>query len=275
MNKLSTAQRKAVISALMEGVSINATVRMTGVSKPTILKLQKELACACAAYHYDHVRGLKPKSIQCDEIWAFVHCKQKNVATAKAQNDGIGDVWTWTAIDPDSKLMISYLIGLRTADDAREFMLDLSGRVNDITQLTTDGFAAYPEAVREAFGDLVDYAQLIKTYKQPREDHARYSPAVCTRCVKKAVIGEPESNQISTSIIERSNLTIRMSMRRFTRLTNGHSKKVENHGHAFSLFTMHYNFCRKHMSLKGKTPAMAAGLTDHVWTLDELVGLID
>lgn len=275
MNKLKADKAKAVIAALMEGVGVNATARLTGVSKPTILKLQRDLGLACAAYHDEHVRGLKPASIQCDEIWAFVHCKQKNVATAKAQAAGIGDVWTWTALDRDSKLMISYLVGLRTPEDADAFAMDIAGRVNNHTQITTDGLGSYPGAIRNAFGNMVDYAQLIKTYKEPRDGHARYSPAVCTGCIHKTLIGYPEPSLISTSHVERSNLTIRMSMRRFTRLTNGHSKKIENHGHAMALFFMYYNYCRKHMSLKGKTPAMAAGLADHVWTLDELIGLID
>ncbi len=274
MNKLKTDQRVRVVQALVEGNSINSTVRMTGVSKPTILKLLKDLGCACAAYHSDHVKGLKPVSIQCDEVWAFVGAKQKNASPEK-QAIGWGDVWTWTAIDPASKLMITYHVGLRTPDDAREFMLDLSGRINNITQLSTDGLGSYPDAVRNAFGDMADYAQIHKVYTAVRPDHARYSPAACVGCQKRWVQGFPNSDLTSTSHVERSNLTIRMSMRRFTRLTNGHSKKVENHGHAIALFFAYYNFCRKHSSLKGKTPAQVAGLADHCWTLEELIGLMD
>jgi IS1 family transposase len=275
MNRLATEKRKAVVAALMEGVGVNATKRLTGVDKEAILKLQKDLGCACAAYHNDHVRGLKPRSVQCDEIWSFVHCKQKNVRTSKAMVYGAGDCYTWTAIDPDTKLIISYLVGQRTGGDAAAFMDDLSGRVIDIGTLTTDGFNAYPDAVRAAFGNSVDYAQLIKHYKTvpATNDAVRYSPATCTGCTKQSVIGFPEPDRISTSIVERHNLTIRMSMRRFTRLTNAHSKKLENHSHACALFFMYYNYCRKHEALKGKTPAQAAGLADHRWTLDELISL--
>ena len=275
MNRLRTEKRKAVIAALVEGNSINSTVRMAGVSKPTILKLLRDLGCACAAHHDRTVRGLKPESVRCDEIWAFVHCKQKWVATAKRQEPGIGDCWTWTAIDSGSKLMISYHVGLRLPADAAEFKLDLSGRINNLTQLTTDGLGSYPAAVRKAFGDMVDYAQAAKIYNEARPDHARYSPASCVGCDKRWVQGFPNPDKISTSHVERSNLTIRMSMRRFTRLTNGHSKKVENHVHAIALFFAYYNFCRKHLSLDGQTPAMAAGLADHAWTLEELIGLLD
>ena len=274
MNKLSTDKRKSVIAALVEGASINSTVRMTGVSKPTILKLIKDLGCACAAYHDEHVRGLKPARVECDEIWSFVYCKDKNVARAKAPVDGAGDAWAWTAIDPDSKLILSYLVGLRTPGDAAAFMLDLAGRITNITQLTTDGLSAYPPAVYEAFGNEVNYAQLIKVYKASRPDHGRYSPADCVGCRKEYVIGAADPDHISTSIVERSNLTIRMSMRRFTRLTNGHSKKIENHGHAIALFFMYYNYCRPHASLKGKTPAQVVGLADHKWSLEELIGLL-
>ena len=274
MNQLKTDKRKAVIAALVEGSSINSIVRMTGVAKTTILRLLRDMGCACAKYHNDHVRALKPKSVQCDEVWSFVHCKQKNVQRAKNRDFGIGDAWTWTAIDPHTKLVITYHVGLRTQADAIEFMYDLAGRVNNITQITTDGLGSYPAAIRETFGDMVDYAQLIKVYREDRQSEARYSPATCIGCEHKTVQGFPDPSLISTSHVERSNLTIRMSMRRFTRLTNAHSKKVENHGHAFSLFTMHYNYCRKHSTLEGRTPAMAAGLADHVWSLEELIGLL-
>lgn len=275
MNQLKTDRRKAVIAALVEGNSINSTVRMTGVAKTTILRLLADLGCACSKFHADHVRGLKPNSVQCDEVWSFCYCKAKQLPTAKAAPEGAGDVWTWTAIDPETKLVITYHVGLRGSLDALAFMDDLSGRVTNVGTLTTDGHGAYPEAIRQTFGDFANYAQLIKIYRAERPDHARYSPAACIGAKKQWMSGLPNMEDVSTSIVERSNLTIRMSMRRFTRLTNGHSKKIENHGHSFALFTMHYNYCRKHTSLPGRTPAMAAGLADHVWTLDELLALLD
>lgn len=276
MNRLKTDKRKAVVAALVEGMSINSTVRITSVSKPTILKLIRDLGCACAAYHDEHVRKLQPQRVECDEIWSFVHCKQKRVSAAKAAPPGAGDCWTWTAIDPVTKLMISYLVGLCTPGDASAFMLDLAGRISNLTQLTSDGLGTYPDAVYNAFGTHVDFAQLIKVYRADRPDHARYSPAECIGCKKRHVIGAPDPKHISTSIVERSNLTVRMQMRRFTRLTNGHSKKIENHGHAVAMFFQFYNYCRPHQSLGRKTtPAMAAGLADRVWTLEELIGLLD
>ncbi|MCC7293466.1 MAG: IS1 family transposase [Phycisphaerales bacterium] len=274
MNRLSSDKRKAVISSLVEGASINSTVRITGVSKPTILKLLADLGCACAAYHHGHVRGLKPARIECDEVWSFVYCKAKNVSKAESPVEGAGDCWTWTAIDPDSKMILTYHVGLRSYDDAVAFMLDLSERITNKTQLTTDGFGAYPAAVRNAFGQFVDYGQLVKVFKGTAPDHARYSPAECVGCRKERVIGAPDFDTMSTSIVERSNLTIRMGMRRFTRLTNGHSKKVENHGHALAVFFMFYNYCRVHSTMK-TSPAVKVGLADHVWTMDELIGLLD
>lgn len=271
MNILSPEKRKAVIATIVEGVGIRATKRLTGVSPPTILKIHREMGAACAKLHDKLVRGLKPGRIECDEVWAFVHCKQKRVARAKAAPPGAGDVWTWTAIDADTKLMISYLIGTRTPNDAAAFMLDVAGRITNLTQLTTDGLTMYPQAVYDAFGTAVDYAQLIKVYREDRQTEARYSPAECIGCKKQMVIGVPDPAKISTSIVERSNLTLRMQSRRFTRLTNGHSKKVEYHGYAVALFIAYYNFCRKHMSLSGRTPAMAAGLTDRVWSIDDLI----
>ncbi|MCB9851537.1 MAG: IS1 family transposase [Phycisphaerales bacterium] len=274
MNKLKRDKQRAVVAALVEGNSINSTVRMSGVAKTTILRLLEKLGCACSRFHDEHVRGLKPEAVQCDEIWSFCHSKQKNVREENQGKFGHGDVWTWTAIDPKTKFIITYYVGLRSPLDAYAFMDDLSGRVIDIGTLTTDGYGAYPAAIRETFGRDVNYAQLIKVYRAERPDHARYSPAACIGTEHKTVSGFPDPDEISTSIVERSNLTIRMSMRRFTRLTNGHSKKIENHGHAFALFTMHYNFARKHSTL-GTSPAVAAGLADHLWTLDELIGLVD
>jgi len=273
MNRLKVDKRKAVVAALVEGASVNSTVRMTGVSKPTILKLLRDLGCACAAFHDRTVRGLRPKSIQCDEVWSFIGCKQKNVPQESQGVLGRGDCWTWTALDRDTKVMITWLVGLRTPQAARAFMLDLARRVVNGSQVTTDGFGAYPEAIREAFGSEVDYAMLVKKFAAGPPTDARYSPARCTGCEKKWVAGFPDSDLISTSHVERSTLTIRMQMRRFTRLTNGFSKKIDNHGHALSVFFVYYNFCRIHMTLR-ITPAMAAGLSDHVWELDELIGLL-
>ncbi len=275
MNRLKPEKRKAVIVSLVEGNSINATVRMTGVSKPTILKLLADLGAACAKYHDENVMGLRPRLVQCDEVWSFCYCKQKNVKNAKAPVEGAGDVWTWTALDPESKLIISYHVGLRTREDAHTFMDDLSGRVINIGQISTDGFAAYPEAVREAFGSYQDYAQVVKQYAESKKyPDQKYSPSVCTGCKKNSVSGYPDPADASTSHVERHNLTIRMQNRRFTRLTNGHSKKIENHVHSLALFFMYYNYCRKHQSLKGETPAMTAALTDHVWTVEELIDLL-
>ena len=276
MNRLGTEKRKAVVMSLVEGNSINSTVRMTGVSKVTILKLLADLGAACYAYHNDHVRGLRPQFVQCDEVWSFVYCKQKTLKAAVSPVPGAGSVWTWTALDSESKLIISYHVGMRTQTDAFAFMDDLSGRVISIEQLTTDGFAAYPEAVRDAFGPNLNYAQIIKQYRESKDYPERtYSPSTCVGCKKDSVQGYPDPAFISTSHVERHNLTIRMQNRRFTRLTNGHSKKIENHHYSLALFFMYYNYCRKHQTLKGDTPAMAAALADHVWTVEELIGLLD
>jgi IS1 family transposase len=273
MNKLATADRVRVLAALVEGNSIRATVRMTGVAKNTIVKLLVDIGTACAAYHDKHVRNIKSNRIQCDEIWSFVGKKQKNVPQSQQGQFGVGDVWTWTALDADTKLMVSYAVGLRDAGYAHEFMQDLSERLANRVQLTTDGHKAYLDAVEEAFVGEVDYAMLVKIYGAERPGEARYSPAICTGCKPTAINGDPDRKHISTSYVERQNLTMRMSMRRFTRLTNGFSKKVENHAHAIALHYMNYNFCRIHQTLR-VTPAMAAGLTDHVWELEEVVALI-
>lgn len=270
-------KRKAVVAALVEGVSINATVRMTGVSKPTILKLLRDLGSACAAFHDEHVRGLKPKRVQADEIWSFNYCKQKNVSTAKAAPEGAGDVWTWTALDADSKLIIGYRVGLRGQIDANEFMLDLAGRIVSRVQLTSDGHASYLRAVEEAFGLAdVDFAQLIKLFGPETKGDGperKYSPGKCNGTKKIPQIGLPDRNHVSTSFVERHNLTIRMQMRRFTRLTNAHSKKIENHWCAVALFFMFYNYCRVHSTI-GTSPTVASDLMDHAWTIEELIGLL-
>ncbi len=273
MNKLNTADRVAVIAALVEGNSIRSTARMTGVSKPTILKLLGDIGCACAAYHNDHVRNVKAKRVQCDEIWSFCYAKQKNVPDKLKGVFGVGDVWTWTALDADTKLIVSYMIGLRDGGYATEFMNDVAGRLANRVQLTTDGHKAYLDAVDDAFAGEVDYAQLVKLYGNERPGEARYSPAVCTGCKKIGVTGECEGKHVSTSYVERQNLSMRMGMRRFTRLTNAFSKKIENHAHAIALYFLHYNFCRIHKTLR-VTPAMEAGLSDHVWEIDELLALL-
>jgi IS1 family transposase len=273
MNRLSVAKRVQVVAALVEGSSINSIVRMTGVSKPTILKLIEDMGCACAAYHHRDVRGLKVRRLQCDEIWAFVGAKAKNVSVEK-KAEGWGDAWTWTAIDADTKLCVSYLVGGRDTGWATDFMFDCAYRIVGRPQITTDAHKPYLKAVEEAFGGDADYAMLHKVYGASSEPEHRYSPATCIGCDMKTVSGVPDPEHVSTSFVERQNLTMRMSMRRFTRLTNGFSKKIENHGHAVALHFMHYNFCRVHKTLR-VTPAMEAGLTEHVWTLEELVLLLD
>jgi len=274
MNKLTTEKRIAVVRALVEGCSIRSVVRMTGVAKNTVVKLLCDLGAACAAQHAALVNSLSPKQIQCDEIWSFCHAKQKNVPAECQGVFGHGDVWTWTALDSDTKLIISWHVGLRTGADAHAFMADLACRVLNLPQLTADGFTSYPEAVYAAFGERVDYAQLYKLYQAERAGEARYRPAACTGTREAAVIGEPDPAHISTSHVERQNLTMRMSMRRFTRLTNAFSKKVENLEHAVALHFMHYNFCRIHQTLRA-TPAMAAAVTDRLWDVADLIGLLD
>jgi IS1 family transposase len=273
MNKLPLAKRVAVVSALVEGNSIRATARMTDVSKPTILKLLADLGTACAAFHNAHVRNIRAQRIQCDEIWQFVGAKAKNV-TAEQKAQGWGDVWTWTAIDADTKLIASWFIGGRDATSAWWFMRDLTSRLITRVQLTTDGHNAYLTDVEKAFASEIDYAQLVKIYGAGREGTQRYSPAQFVGSRQEVIRGNPNPRHISTSFVERQNLTMRMSMRRFTRLTNGFSKKAENHAHAVALHFVHYNFARIHRTLR-TTPAMAAGLATRVWSLEEIVGLLD
>ncbi len=271
MNRLPQNKQIAVVKALVEGCSIRATVRMTGVAKNTVIKLLLDLGAACEAYQVEHLVNLPCKRIQCDEIWSFVGAKAKQVAMGA---HGVGDVWTWTAIDAETKLVPSWLVGDRGADTARRFISDLAGRLSSRVQLTTDGHKVYLDAIERAFGDDIDYAMLVKQYGECREGgEVRYSPAVCTGAKKEAITGNPDAAHISTSYVERQNLTMRMSMRRFTRLTNAFSKKVENHAAAVALYFMHYNFCRIHQSLR-VTPAMAAGVTDHVWEIAEIVDLL-
>ena len=262
---------------LVEGMSMRAASRVTKVSINTVTKLMVEAGEACAAYHDETVRNVEARKVQCDEIWAFCYAKEKNVRSAKAAPRGAGDVWTWTAIDADSKMILSYEIGDRSGATAIEFMDDLRGRLANRVQLTTDGHRAYLEAVEGAFGGDVDYAQLVKLYGEPtgQKGHERkYSPSECTGTLKRRVEGNPDANDVSTSYVERQNLTMRMGMRWFTRLTNGFSKKLENHLLMLSLYFVHYNFVRIHKTLKC-TPAMADGVSDTLHDMEWIVSLID
>jgi IS1 family transposase len=247
---------------------------MTGVHKTTILKLLAKLGPACQKFHDERVRGLTCKRVQCDEVWAFCYAKQKNVPAEKLGRFGYGDVWTWTAIDADSKLMISWLVGMRETGYAVRFMNDVADRLANRVQLTTDGLKCYLIAVDNAFGNNIDFAQLVKVYGPDRTTATRYSPPMLTAIEMKPKNGNPNPDYISTSYIERSNLTLRMGMRRATRLTNGFSKKVENHAHMTAIYWTFYNFVRPHQTLK-TTPAVKAGIADHRWTVAELIGLID
>jgi IS1 family transposase len=275
MSKLTKDQRVRVVACLVEGNSLRATVRMTGIHRTTIQKLLVELGEACSVYQDKVFRNLKLGKIQCDEIWAFVGCKQKNVETTEHMRKQWGDVWTWTALDAETKLVPCWYVGTRDGGAAYHFMLDLAGRLATRVQLTTDGHKAYLNAVENAFGTEIDYAMLQKIYgAAPEGGEVRYSPAQCMGAKRAVITGMPDYRHISTSFTERQNLTMRMSMRRFTRLTNGFSKKVENHEAAVALHFMHYNFARIHQTLR-VTPAMEAQVSDHVWSLEEIVGLLD
>ena len=275
MNKLNTKQRAQVISALVEGNSINGTARMTGISKPTILKLLADLGSACARYHDEHVRSVPSKRVQVDEVWSFCFAKDKNLSDEMKNKFGFGSVWTWTALDADNKLMVSWLVGDRNTVTANKFMADVASRLSNRVQLTSDGHRPYLEATERAFGSHIDYAMLEKIYTRPPKDGVttRYSPSECCGIRAKRIMGKPDGRHISTSYAERMNLEMRMSMKRFARLTNAHSKKIQNHIHAISLYFMYYNFVRIHQTLR-VTSAMACGLSDHVWDLEELVSLI-
>jgi IS1 family transposase len=285
MNRLSTERRGQVISCLVEGMSIRATVRVTGVAKNTIVKLLADLGQACSEYQDATLRNLDTSVIECDEIWSYCYAKQKNVPDEFQDTFGYGDVWTWTAIDADTKLVPSWLVGERTGRDAYAFLSDLKGRLrNNRVQITTDGHKPYLTVIEPLFGaDAVDFAMLHKIYgtgAKPDSPAHTYSPPACTGIDIKIIAGDPDPDRISTSYVERQNLTMRMGMRRFTRLTNGFSKKVENLAHAVSLHYMHYNFARPHQTLtkqfgKPTTPAMAAGVADHVWSVWEIADLLD
>ncbi len=275
MNKLDTKARAQILHLLCEGQSIRAITRLTGASKNTVTKLLVDAGKACMAFHDANVQGVTAKRVQVDEIWSFTYAKQKNVASAKAAPEGAGDTWTWTAIDADSKLIVSYFVGGRDGDCAMIFMDDLRSRLANRVQLTSDGHRAYLEAVEGAFGADVDYAQLVKIYGASTDGgKGRYSPAECTGIKKTRIEGQPDIDHVSTSYVERSNKTMRMHMRRFTRLTDGFSKKVENHAYAVALHMMYYNFVRIHSTLR-MTPAMAAGVSAKLWEIGDIAALVE
>lgn len=273
MNKLTTDKRVAIVKALVEGNSIRSTVRMTGASKNTVVKLLVDLGTACSEYQNTVMRNLPLRRLQVDEIWSFVYSKQKNVPADHQGEFGFGDVWTFTAIDAETKLVPCWLIGLRDGGCAREFITDLASRLANRVQLTTDGHKMYLEAVEAGFGGEVDYSMLVKLYGKEQVGEARYSPSKFNGSKRTSIVGNPDREHVSTSYVERQNLTMRMTMRRFTRLTNGFSKKVENLAHSVAIHYMYYNFCRIHQTLRS-TPAMRAGVADHLWTVEEMVGLL-
>lgn len=272
MNKLATEKRAQILGMMFEGMSIRAITRLTGASKNTVAKLLVDAGHACAAYQDKALRNLKCKRVQVDEIWAFCYAKQKNVP--KHKRGEAGDIWTWTAIDADTKLAASWLVGSRDSEAAKQFMCDLSNRLANRVQLTSDGHNVYVNAVEEGFGSAIDYAQLVKIYGQPVEGQKRYSPADIIGTETKCCAGKPDPKHISTSFVERNNLTMRMHMRRFTRLTNGFSKKIENHVHAVAINFMYYNFVRVHQTIR-MSPAMAAGVTGKLWEIADIVRVVD
>jgi IS1 family transposase len=278
MNRLSTEKRASILGMLVEGSSLRAAARLSGASINTVSKLLVDIGSACADYQDATMRHLTSERLQCDEIWAFVGAKAKNVTPEQAA-DGWGDVWTWTCIDADTKLVPCWYVGGRTATDAMEFMQDVASRLDNRVQLTTDGLNSYLVAVNRAFEGDIDYAMIQKIYgPDPLDNQRRYSPAKCIGVEGRVITGDPDPEHVSTSYVERQNLTMRMGMRRFTRLTNGFSKKIENHAAAVALHFQFYNFARPHKSLKNpypRTPAMAAGIADHAWTLQEIAGLLD
>lgn len=278
MNRLSTEKRAQIIGCLVEGNSIRATVRMTGAAKNTIVKLLADLGEACAEYQDGVFQDLPCKVVEADEIWSYCYAKQKNVPEQFKGTPGYGDVWTFTAICADTKLAPSWLVGERTKYDAAVLLEDLASRMAGRIQLSTDGHPMYESSVYQAFGGNVDWAVIQKTYASDPSQGGKYSPPVCTGTKRRVLKGNPDPDRISTSYVERQNLTMRMGMRRFTRLTNGFSRKIENLSHAVSLHFMHYNFARPHKTLKERyprTPAMAAGVADHIWSLEEIAALLD
>lgn len=281
MNKLPSEQRARIIMSLVEGCSIAATCRMTGAAKMTVLSLLKEVGASCQRFHDFRVRLLTTTKVQADEVWSFCYAKEKNLPEGLRDKVGFGSIWTWTAIDAESKLLITWLASNRSEEAAFAFVRDLSTRIKGRLQISSDGYTGYLGAIENYFRDRpVDYGTVVKMYgnspqpnMNPNAAASRYQPGRVTSIEKHVQIGEPDEAHISTSFMERWNLTLRMQNRRFTRLTNGFSKKFENHRHMLALMVTHYNFCRKHASLKGRTPAMAAGLTDYVWTAADLLSL--
>jgi len=269
MNRLSLKTRCQIVSAMVEGCGVNSITRLTGVAKNTVLKLLLDVGTAAYRFHDRNVRNVRVRRLQADEIWSFIGAKKKNVSPEK-EAEGWGDIWTWVAIDADTKLIVSYYVGDRGKYSVYNFMRDAAERIVGRPQLTTDAHRPYLQAVEDCFGVDVDYAMLQKLFGASSEPEHRYSPATCIGCDMKTVMGDPDPKHVSTSFVERQNLTMRMSMRRFTRLTNAHSKKLENHCCAVSMFYAYYNFCRVHQTLR-VTPAMEAKLTDHVWSLEELL----
>jgi IS1 family transposase len=275
MNKLSTQRRVQIVSALVEGNSITATSRIVDVSNNTVLKLLADLGDACAIYQDKVFRDLKCKRIECDEIWSFVHAKEGHLPKELQGVFGYGDVYTWVALDAETKLVPCWNVGRRDAVSGEAFIKDLASRLANRVQLSTDGFKVYLTAVEEAFGADIDYGMIVKVYGHTQDEATkRYSPAECIGCEKEVIAGNPDMNLVSTSYIERQNLTMRMNMRRFTRLTNGFSKKIENHMHAIAIHYMHYNFCRIHKTLRC-APAMEAGVTAKLWSIEDMVALLD
>lgn len=274
MNKLPLETRAKILSMLVEGMSMRAVSRVADVSINTVTKLLIDAGETCIRLHDETVRGVTASRIQCDEIWSFNYCKQRTVGSATAAPMDAGDVWTWTALDADTKLIVTYAVGDRTLSSARLFMEDLKERLANRVQITADGHRAYVEAIEGAFGEDVDFAQLVKLYGPSPAPAGRYSPAQCIGARKKTRTGNPDLAHVSTSYVERANLSIRMGNRRFTRLTNAFSKKIDNHVHALALYFAFYNFCRIHKTLK-VTPAMAAGITDSLWSLEDIAERIE
>jgi IS1 family transposase len=272
MNRLPVAKRAQILSLLCEGTSMRAVSRLADVSINTVSKLLVDAGNVCAAFHDEAVRGLNSRHVQVDEVWSFTYAKVKNVPKAKKAPAGAGDTWTWTAID-DSKMIVSWLVGPRDQGSANAFVADLASRLRNRIQLTSDGLRLYIDAVEDAFGMDIDYSMLIKLYGASGENETRYSPAKCIGCIPKPVMGNPDMKHVSTSYVERSNLTMRMHMTRFTRLTNGFSKKLENHVHMVALYAVFYNWTKVHKTLR-VTPAMEAGVSDHIWTIEEIVALL-
>lgn len=274
MNKLSTENRCRVVAALVEGNGINSVSRMTSIGKPTILRLLNSLGTACMEYQDRTLRNLSCKRVQGDEVWSFCFAKDKNLPDELKDTFGFGSIWTWMAIDADTKLIPCWLVGKRDASYADKFISDLASRLATRVQLTSDGHKPYVEAIEGAFGSEIDYSTLVKLYNNPPTgNQTRYSPGVCCGAKKVRIVGNPDKKHVSTSFSERFNLQLRMSQRRFTRLTNAHSKKIQNHIHSIAMYTMYYNFARIHQTLR-VTPAMAAGVSAHVWSLEEMISLI-